>query len=140
MSPAPEQQVDATIAASPLQARYGTPLDRDSAREMLGRKLDAAAAAAAKAEADAAAAKAAAEAQKAADAQAKADAMARETAERAAQKEYDRILRQTSPRTTTRRTSSGSSKTVLEQVLGSKATRDILGSVVEGIFGTRRRR
>ncbi|MET3566200.1 DNA helicase HerA-like ATPase/biotin carboxyl carrier protein [Leifsonia sp. 563] len=140
MSPAPEQQVDATIAASPLQARYGTPLDRDSAREMLGRKLDAAAAAAAKEEADAAAAKAAAEAQKAAEAQAKADAKARETAERAAQKEYDRILRQTSPRTTTRRTSSGSSKTVLEQVLGSKATRDILGSVVEGIFGTRRRR
>ncbi|TDQ02704.1 MULTISPECIES: helicase HerA-like domain-containing protein [unclassified Leifsonia] len=140
MSPAPEQQVDATIAASPLQARYGTPLDRDSAREMLGRKLDAAAAAAAKAEAEEAAAKAAAEAQKAAEAQAKADAKAREAAERAAQKEYDRILRQTSPRSTTRRTSSGSSKTVLEQVLGSKATRDILGSVVEGIFGTRRRR
>ena len=140
MSPAPEQQVDATIAASPLQARYGSPLDRDSAREMLGRKLDAAAAAAAKEEAEAAAAKAAAEAQKAAEAQAKADAKAREAAERAAQKEYDRILRQTSPRTPTRRTSSGSSKTVLEQVLGSKATRDILGSVVEGIFGTRRRR
>ncbi|WP_020075537.1 helicase HerA-like domain-containing protein [Cryocola sp. 340MFSha3.1] len=140
MSPASEQQVDATIAASPLQARYGTPLDRDSAREMLGRKLDAAAAAAAKAEAEEAAAKAAAEAQKAAEAQAKADAKAREAAERAAQKEYDRILRQTSPRSTTRRASSGSSKTVLEQVLGSKATRDILGSVVEGIFGTRRRR
>ncbi|GAA2057814.1 helicase HerA-like domain-containing protein [Leifsonia soli] len=140
MSPAPEQQVDATIAASPLQAAYGTPLDRDSAREMLGRKLDAAAAAAAKADADAAAAKAAAEAQKAAEAQAKADAKAREAAERAAQKEYDRILRQTSPRSTSRRTSSGSSKTVLEQVLGSKATRDILGGVVEGIFGTRRRR
>ncbi|MFF9563549.1 helicase HerA-like domain-containing protein [Leifsonia sp. NPDC014704] len=140
MSPAPEQQVDATIAASPLQAKYGTPLDRDSAREMLGRKLDAAAAAAAKADADEAAVKAAAEAQKAAEAQAKADAKAREAAERAAQKEYDRILRQTSPRSTTRRTSSGSSKTVLEQVLGSKATRDILGSVVEGIFGTRRRR
>lgn len=140
MSPAPEQQLDATIAASPLQAKYGTPLDRDSAREMLGRKLDAAAAAAAKADAEEAAAKAAAEAQKAAEAQAKADAKAREAAERAAQKEYDRILRQTSPRSTTRRTSSGSSKTVLEQVLGSKATRDILGSVVEGIFGTRRRR
>ncbi|MDR6612251.1 helicase HerA-like domain-containing protein [Leifsonia sp. 1010] len=140
MSPASEQQVDATIAGSPLQAKYGTPLDRDSAREMLGRKLDAAAAAAAKADAEEAAAKAAAEAQKAAEAQAKADAKAREAAERAAQKEYDRILRQTSPRRTTRRTSSGSSKTVLEQVLGSKATRDILGSVVEGIFGTRRRR
>jgi hypothetical protein len=29
---------------------------------------------------------------------------------------------------------------VLEQVLGSKATRDVLTSVVEGIFGTRRRK
>ncbi|WP_431246728.1 helicase HerA-like domain-containing protein [Leifsonia xyli] len=140
MSPAPEQQVQATIAASPLQVTYGTPLDRDSAREMLGRKLEAAAEAAARAEQEAEAAKAAAAAQKQAAAQAKADAKERDAAERAAQKEYDRILRQTSPRGTTRRTTSRSQKTVLEQVLGSKATRDILGSVVEGIFGTRRRR
>jgi len=134
MSPAPAAQVQATIAASPLQAKYGTPLDRDSAREMLGRKLDAAAAAATRAQAQADAAKAAAEAQKQADAQTKADAKA----QAAAQKEYERILRQTAPRSTSRRSSS--QKTVLEQVLGSKATRDILGSVVEGIFGTRRRR
>ncbi|WP_285114021.1 helicase HerA-like domain-containing protein [Leifsonia sp. fls2-241-R2A-40a] len=140
MSPAPDQQVEATIAASPLQAKYGTPLDRDSAREMLGRKLDAAAAAAAKAQADAEAAKAAAAAAKQADAQAKADAKAQDAAQRQAQKEYERILRQTAPRTTARRSSSRADKTVLEQVLGSKATRDILGSVVEGIFGTRRRR
>ncbi|WP_431220281.1 helicase HerA-like domain-containing protein [Leifsonia xyli] len=140
MSPAPEQQVQATIAASPLQAKYGRPLDRDSAREMLGRKLEAAAEAAARAEQEAEAAKAAAAAQKQTEAQAKADAKEREAAERVAQKEYDRILRQTSPRSTTRRTTSRSQKTVLEQVLGSKATRDILGSVVEGIFGTRRRR
>ncbi|MBW8870825.1 MAG: DUF853 family protein, partial [Leifsonia sp.] len=141
MSPAPEQQVEATIAASPLQAKYGTALDRDSAREMLGRKLDAAAAEASAATAAAEKAKADAEAAKAA---AKADAEGAKAAEKA-QKEYERILRQTAPRTTARRTSSsssssGSDKTVLEQVLGSKATRDILGSVVEGIFGTRRRR
>ncbi|MGH1547701.1 helicase HerA-like domain-containing protein [Leifsonia poae] len=139
MSPAPADQVQATIAASPLQAKYGTPLDRDSAREMLGRKLDAAAAAAAQAQAEADAAKASAEAQKQAAAQAKADAKA----QAAAQKEYERILRQTAPRSSSRSTSrrsSSSNKTVLEQVLGSKATRDILGSVVEGIFGTRRRR
>ncbi|MGN7799331.1 helicase HerA-like domain-containing protein [Leifsonia sp. 22587] len=140
MSPAPPDQVQAAIAASPLQAKYGTALDRDSAREMLGRKLDAAATAAAQAEAETAAAKAAAEAQKAAEAQAKADAKAQDAAAKAAQKEYERILRQTSPRTTTRRSSSRSQQTVLEQVLGSKATRDILGSVVEGIFGTRKRR
>ncbi|ERK67641.1 hypothetical protein N136_04622, partial [Leifsonia aquatica ATCC 14665] len=46
MSPAPEAQMEATVAASPLQAKYGTPVDRDSAREQLARKLDAAAAAA----------------------------------------------------------------------------------------------
>ncbi|MDN4599453.1 helicase HerA-like domain-containing protein [Leifsonia virtsii] len=140
MSPTPDDRVEAIVAASPLQQKYGTPLDRDSAREMLGRKLDAAAAAAAQAETEAAAAKTAEQARKEAEAQAKADAKAREAADRAAQKEYERILRQTTPRQTTRRSSSRSDKTVLEQVLGSKATRDILGSVVEGIFGTRRRR
>lgn len=140
MSPAPAAQVQATIASSPLQAKYGTALDRDSAREMLGRKLDAAAAAAAQAQAEAEAEKAAAAAQKQAEAQAKADAKAQDAAAKAAQKEYERILRQTAPRSSTRRSSSRSDKTVLEQVLGSKATRDILGSVVEGIFGTRRRR
>ncbi|NUU04923.1 helicase HerA-like domain-containing protein [Leifsonia sp. C5G2] len=144
MSPTPDDRVEASVAASPLQQKYGTPLDRDSAREMLGRKLDAAAAAAAQAETEAAAAKAAEQAHTDAEAQAKADAKAREAADRAAQKEYERILRQTSPRQTTRRSSSRSTsrgdRTVLEQVLGSKATRDILGSVVEGIFGTRRRR
>jgi hypothetical protein len=105
--------VEATVAASPLQATYGTLIDRDSAREQLARKLDAAAAA-----------------------QAKADAKA----QAAAQKEYERILKTTSPTRTTRRTTSTPAPTVLEQVLGSKATRDILTGVVEGIFGTRRRR
>ncbi|WP_374007953.1 helicase HerA-like domain-containing protein [Leifsonia sp. LS-T14] len=140
MSPAPAAQVEATIAASSLQAKYGAALDRDSAREMLGRKLDAAAAAAAQAQADAEAAAAAAQAQKQADTQAAAAAKAQAAADKAAQKEYERILRQTAPRATTTRRSSTSQKTVLEQVLGSKATRDILGGVVEGIFGTRRRR
>ncbi|UAJ80400.1 DUF853 family protein [Leifsonia sp. ZF2019] len=122
MSPAPEAQVDAAVAASPLQAKYGTPIDRDSARELLARKLDAAAAAAKAAEQ--------------AETQAKADAKA----QAAAQKEYERILKSTSPRTTSRRTTSKPAPNVLEQVLGSKATRNILTGVVEGIFGTRRRR
>jgi hypothetical protein len=39
------------------------------------------------------------------------------------------------------RSGSGSSGgSMLEQVLGSKATRDVLTTVVEGIFGTRRRK
>lgn len=140
MSPAPEAQVEAAVAASPLQATYGAAIDRDSAREQLARRLDAAATAAQaaeEAEAQAQAAeKARAEAEKAAAAQAKADAKAQADA----QKEYERILKSTSPGRTTRRTTSKPSPTVLEQVLGSKATRDILTGVVEGIFGTRRRR
>ncbi|WP_313540853.1 helicase HerA-like domain-containing protein [Leifsonia aquatica] len=136
MSPAPEAQVEATVAASPLQATYGTPVDRDSAREQLARKLDAAAAAADAAEQARAQAEAAAAAEKAAAAQAKADAKA----QAAAQKEYERILKSTSPTRTTRRTTSKPAPNVLEQVLGSKATRDILTGVVEGIFGTRKRR
>jgi hypothetical protein len=43
-------------------------------------------------------------------------------------------------RSTTTRSRSSGGDSVLEQVLGSKATRDVLTSVVEGIFGTRRRR
>lgn len=136
MSPAPEAQVEATVAASPLQATYGTPVDRDSAREQLARKLDAAAAAADAAAQAQAQAEAAAAAEKAAAAQAKADAKA----QAAAQKEYERILKSTSPTRTTRRTTSKPAPNVLEQVLGSKATRDILTGVVEGIFGTRKRR
>ncbi|GAA0429148.1 helicase HerA-like domain-containing protein [Leifsonia naganoensis] len=136
MSPAPEAQLEATVAASPLQAKYGTPVDRDSAREQLARKLDAAAAAADAAAQAQAQAEAAAAAEKAAAAQAKADAKA----QAAAQKEYERILKSTSPTRTTRRTTSKPAPNVLEQVLGSKATRDILTGVVEGIFGTRKRR
>ncbi|MFF2050033.1 helicase HerA-like domain-containing protein [Leifsonia sp. NPDC058194] len=135
MSPAPETLVEATVAASPLQAKYGTPIDRDSAREQLARKLDAAAAAADAADQAKVQAEAAAAAEKAAAAQAKADAKA----QAAAQKEYERILKSTSPTRTTRR-STKPAPNVLEQVLGSKATRDILTGVVEGIFGTRRRR
>ncbi|MBB2968438.1 helicase HerA-like domain-containing protein [Leifsonia aquatica] len=136
MSPAPEAQMEATVAASPLQAKYGTPVDRDSAREQLARKLDAAAAAADAAAQAQAQAEAAAAAEKAAAAQAKADAKA----QAAAQKEYERILKSTSPTRTTRRTTPKPAPNVLEQVLGSKATRDILTGVVEGIFGTRKRR
>ena len=46
MDPSPAAAIAAAIAASPLQAKYGTALDPDSAREILSRKLDAAAAAA----------------------------------------------------------------------------------------------
>jgi len=136
MSPAPEAQLDATIAASPLLAKYGTAIDRDSAREMLTRKLDAAAAAAEEQERVLEQAKAAVEAQKAADKAAAAQAKA----QKAADAEYDRLLKSTGPSSRGRRTTSKPQPNILEQVLGSKATASILTGVVEGIFGTRKRR
>ncbi|GAB2758477.1 helicase HerA-like domain-containing protein [Nocardioides pakistanensis] len=46
MSPADQEVLDGIVAASPLQARYAEALDRDSAHEMLARKLEAGGAAA----------------------------------------------------------------------------------------------
>lgn len=137
MAPTPAASIAATVAASPLLATYGTAIDRDSAREMLARKLEAAHATAVAAQHSLDAAKAQAELEKqqtaAAEQQAKAD--------KKAQAEYDRLLKQTqgTARTTTR-TSSKAQKSVLDQVLGSQMTKTILTGVVAGIFGTRRRR
>ncbi|MFF2371080.1 helicase HerA-like domain-containing protein [Agromyces sp. NPDC058110] len=139
MSPTPDAAIDTAVAASPLQAKYGTAVDRESAHEILTAKMNAAAAAAQAAEDAAAKAKADAELAK----QQAAVEKQRAKEEKAAQAEYDRMMKRTSG--TSRSTSSRSTSTrkdasVLEQVLGSKATRDVLTSVVQGIFGTRRRR
>ncbi|MRG61141.1 DUF853 family protein [Agromyces sp. CFH 90414] len=144
MSPTPDAAIDQAVASSPLQARYGTPVDRESAHERLTAKMNAAAEAARAAEA--AEAKAAADAEYAK--QQAAIEKQREKEAKAAQAEYDRLMKRTgasgssgssrSRAPSTSRSSGGGS--VLDQVLGSKATRDVLTSVVEGIFGTRRRR
>ncbi|KQZ09756.1 ATPase [Agromyces sp. Root1464] len=135
MSPSPDAVVDAAVAASPLTAKYGTGIDRESAHEILTKKLadaaakvDAQAAAEARAKADAEFAKMQAKIQ--ADA-AKAD--------KKAQAEYDRLMKQTS--TTSRsRSSRSKEKSALEQVLGSKTTQNVLTSVITGIFGMARRK
>ncbi|GAA1751116.1 helicase HerA-like domain-containing protein [Agromyces humatus] len=135
MSPSPDASIDATVAASPLLAKYGTGLDRESAHEILTKKLadaaakvDAEAAAAAKAEADADYAKMQAKIQ--ADA-AKAD--------KKAQAEYDRLMKQTS--TTSRsRSRKSPEKSALEEVLGSRTTQTILKQVITGIFGMAKRK
>jgi DNA helicase HerA-like ATPase len=139
MSPSPDAAIDAAVAASPLQAKYGTAIDRESAHELLTAKMNAAAAAAKAAEDAAVKAEADAEFAK----QQAAIEKQRAKEQKAAQAEYDRLMKRTS--TTSRSSGSGSrsrssSGSMLEQVLGSKATRDILTSVVEGIFRTRRRR
>src|SRR5215218_7370086 len=51
MAPSPDADIDAAVAASPLLERYGAALDRESAREVLTAKLEAARATAAAAEA-----------------------------------------------------------------------------------------
>lgn len=138
MSPSADTAIDAAIAASPLLARYGTPVDRESAREILTAKLEEANQAALAAEAELERQRIAAELAKQ---QAAAD-KAQAAAQKKADAEYERLLRKTAgtTRRTSTRSSSTSSKSPLEEILGSKATRSILTGVVEGIFGTRRRR
>lgn len=135
MSPTPDPDIERAVHASPLLARYGTPIDRESAREILTAKMNAAAEADAAAEQAKAQEQAAKEQEKQRAAQAKADA----AAERERQKEYDRILRSTGGSTRTTRTSRSSQKSPIEQVLNSKSTQTILNSVIRGLFGTGRR-
>ena len=46
MNPSSADSVKATVATSPLQAKYGTAIDPESTREILAKKLSAASAAA----------------------------------------------------------------------------------------------
>ncbi|MGK9147433.1 DUF853 domain-containing protein [Plantibacter flavus] len=138
MSPTPDAQIDAAVQASPLLATYGTPIDRESAREILTAKLEAANQAAVAAEAELERQRIAAELAKQ---QAAAD-KAQAAAQKKADAEYERLLRKTAgtTRRTTKTSTSRQAKSPLEELLGSKTTQSILTGVVEGIFGTRRRR
>ncbi len=150
MSQAPDAAIDAVVGASSLLAKYGTAVDRESAREILTAKMNAAAEAEAAAQAALAQAKADAELakQQAAEARAKAKTDAEFAKQQAAidraqaqvgkkaQAEYDRLIRATGGKT---RTSRRVEKSPLEQVLGSKSTQTILNGVIRGLFGNGRR-
>jgi len=129
MSPTPEAAIDAAVAASPLMPKYGTAVDRESAREILAARMNEAAAveeaALEKAKADAEFAKQQASIDK-----------AKAAADKKAQAEYERLLKKTSGTT---RTSRAAQKSPLEQILGSKSTQTILNGVIRGIFGTGKR-
>ncbi len=141
MDPTPEAQIQATISGSPLLPKYGTAIDRDSAREMLARKMDAAAAVVEAARAAEEQAKTQAQAAAAQAKAAKDAATEQAKSQKAAQAEYDRILRQTASRQTTKRTTTTrQQKSPLEEALGSPVAKSIINEVVRGIFGTRRRR
>jgi DNA helicase HerA-like ATPase len=132
MSPSPDAAIDAAVAASPLTVKYGTAIDRESAHELLTKRM---ADAAARADADEAA-KAQAEAQaeyEKMQAKIRAD---EQKAEKRAQAEYDRMMRKTSGTSRSRTPQ----RSALEQVLGSKQTQRIIGQVLTGLFGMAKRR
>ncbi len=134
MSPTPDPEIERAVHASPLLTKYGTAIDRESAREILTAKMNAAAEKEAAEQAAKEKAKADAEYAKQQAAIAKADA----AAEKERQREYDRIMKSTGGSTRSR-TTRKKETTPLEQVLGSKATQSILNSVIRGVFGTGRR-
>jgi uncharacterized protein len=127
MSPTPPETMKATVAASPLLAQFGTVVDRESAREILAAKMDAAAAATAATATAATNAKAAEQAQ--------AD-MAK------AQREWEREAAKGRAKTPAapRRTTTKKQPNVVEEVLGSRAGQTVVREVLRGIFGTLKRR
>ncbi len=124
MAPTPEEVLRPGIASSALMGRYGQPLDRDSAQEMLARKL---AAGAATAEAEQQAKEAAAR-----------DA---EEAERRAREE--RSTPRSEPRSS-RAPARRAQKSVVEEVVSSSVFKQFARSagreIVRGLFGAARRR
>ncbi|WP_139416579.1 helicase HerA-like domain-containing protein [Agromyces laixinhei] len=135
MSPSPDAVIDAAVAESPLLVKYGTGIDRESAHEILTKKLADAAAKVDAEEAAKAKAKAEAEFEKM---QAKIAADAAK-ADKKAGAEYDRLMKQTSGAARSR-SSRSKEKSALEQVLGSRTTRNVITSVITGIFGMAKRR
>ena len=129
MAPTPDAQIDAAVAASPLLPLYGTPIDRESAREMLAEKMNAAAAAAAADEA----------AEEYAKQQAEFEAQVAKEAKAQAAKDA-RNAPASTPRSAPRSRTTKPQPNILTDVLGSKTTQTILRGVIEGVFGTRRRR
>jgi hypothetical protein len=154
MAPTPQADMDRAVAGSSLLAAYGTSIDRESAREILTAKLEAAATAErARVEADAAA-KAEAAAEKAAAAQARQDARAKAAGEREQrrsqaeyerqQKEFERAERARAPRVARpaprRPARAKAPESIVGDLLGSRQSQAIVREVVKGIFGTLRRR
>jgi DNA helicase HerA-like ATPase len=118
MDPTPAAQIEATVKASPLLAKYGTAVDPESAHEILTEKMNAASKAAQEEEE-----REAAEKQRSKDEKERAaEEKARERANRGS--------------TTRNRTSSRRDKSVVEEVLGSRAAQSAVKEVVRSVFGT----
>jgi membrane protein involved in colicin uptake len=134
MDPAPEATLAGIVAASPLQARYGSAVDNESAYELLAQRV--------------AAQQAAADRAAAAEAAAKEQAAAEKEATKQAEKQADDLakMQQKLERDAAKaRAGNGSggprrstAQSPLDKLLGSMAT--TLGrEITRGVFGTRRR-
>jgi uncharacterized protein len=113
MVPTPADQMLATVRASPLNATYGTAVDRESAREILAAKMNAAAAAAP-------------------------EPVEEKYVEewRAASSKKAPAKKAPAARKTTTRTTSRRQKSVLDEVLGSRTSQTIVREVLRGVFST----
>ncbi|MCZ2261877.1 helicase HerA-like domain-containing protein [Isoptericola sp. QY 916] len=117
MDPAPQQVLDAAVAASPGQARYGAAVDRESAYELLQ----------ARAAQDAATR----------EATERAAELEKEAAQSRKQAEADARKAQQAPRSGS--TSRGSSRSPMDAILTSVGT-TLAREITRTVFGTRRRR
>lgn len=132
MSPIAAEVMASAVSASPLFPAYGTPIDRESAREILGARMQAATDARA---AEERAKKAAADEAEYAKQKAAID-KAHAAAQKKAQREYERILKSTAaPRSRASTPTAG-----LDDLLGRGATKSIVSGVIRGLFGNGRRR
>jgi DNA helicase HerA-like ATPase len=125
MAPTPEDVLRPGVAQSALMAKYGQAIDRDSAQEMLARKLEAGAAAAQ-------------QEQERADQAKQADEAAKQAAKDQAAAERQQ------PRTSQPRASTRQQKGMVEQIVSSPMVKQFAGTaareIFRGLFGTARRR
>jgi DNA helicase HerA-like ATPase len=133
MAPTPEDQLRAGIAASAMTAKYGQEIDRDSAREMLARKLEAGAAAQA---AEQRAAEAAAQDRR--------DQDQRDQDRRDAERRDGERRARTSPSRGRAAPRARQDKSLIAEVVSSTLFRQIARNagrdIVRGLFSTGRRR
>ena len=121
MAPTPPDRMLATVNASPLMATYGTIIDRESAREILAVKMNAAS------EADTAAQAAAASSEE------------EKRLKAQYEKEWKEAARGKAPAAKTR-TPARREPNVIGEALGSRTGQTVVREVLRGIFSTLKRR
>lgn len=124
MDPTPTAQIQASVAASPLLAKYGTPIDPESAYEILSKKIKDAA------EAE----RAAVEAETARDAETRARADEADRIEREIREQSSR--ERSSARTPQTRTRVREDRSIIDEIAGSRAGKTIIREVVRTVFGS----